>query len=324
MALTTTMTAKKERPPRALIDVRDLTKRYGPTVAVDRLSFRVEPGRVTGFLGPNGAGKSTTMRMMLGLDRPTGGEVLISGQPYAQIREPLRHVGALLDPSAVHPGRRARDQLLVLARSNRIPDARVNEMLDRVGLAAAARRRIGRFSLGMRQRLGLAAALLGDPRVVILDEPLNGLDPEGIQWVRSLLKELAEDGRVVLASSHLMNEMAVTADHLIVIGRGRLLADVSMTEFSARYGRGRVRLRTTRPEQLGRALAAEGFALTPTNSGTWEVPDAQPDQIGAVAARESVPLQELALHSDSLEEAFLRMTAHSTEFAAVGREGALT
>ncbi|WP_018504479.1 ABC transporter ATP-binding protein [Parafrankia discariae] len=306
-----------------LIDVRDLIKCYGPTVAVDRLSFQVEPGRVTGFLGPNGAGKSTTLRLVLGLDRPTGGEVLIGGRPYARIQEPLRHVGALLDPSAVHPGRRARDQLLVLARSNRIPDARVDEMLDRVGLAAAARRRIGGFSLGMRQRLGLAAALLGDPRVVILDEPLNGLDPEGIQWVRNLLKELAADGRVVLASSHLMNEMAVTADHLIVIGRGRLLADVSMTEFRARYGLGRVRLRTTRPEQLGRALAAEGFALTPANGGTWEVPDAQPDRIGAVAAREGVPLQELALHSDSLEETFLRLTSHSTEFTAAGRASVL-
>ncbi|MEX5632401.1 ABC transporter ATP-binding protein [Parafrankia sp. FMc2] len=321
------MTTKEERPPRACVEVRDLTKRHGTNVAVDRLSFQVEPGRVTGFLGPNGAGKSTTMRMVLGLDRPTGGEALVSGRPYAQIREPLRHVGALLDPSAVHPGRRARDQLLALARSNRIPDARVDEMLDRVGLAAATRRRIGGFSLGMRQRLGLAAALLGDPRVIILDEPLNGLDPEGIQWVRSLLRELAEDGRAVLVSSHLMNEMAVTADHLIIIGRGRLLADVSMTEFGARYGRGRVRLRTTRPEQLGRALAAVGFALTPGDGGTWEVPGAQPDEIGVVAAREGVPLQELALHSDSLEEAFLRMTAHSTEFTATanaGREHALT
>ncbi|SNQ48313.1 ABC transporter related [Frankia canadensis] len=286
-----------------------------------RLSFQVEPGRVTAFLGPNGAGKTTTMRMMLGLDRPTDGEVLISGRSYARIQEPLRHVGALLDPAAVHPGRRARDQLLVLARSNRIPDVRVDDMLDRVGLAGAARRRIGGFSLGMRQRLGLAAALLGDPQVLILDEPLNGLDPEGIQWIRNLLRELADDGRVVLSSSHLMNEMAVTADHLVIIGRGRLLADVSMTEFSARYGHGRVRLRTTRPERLGRALAAEGFTLTATKGGLWEVLEAQPDQIGAIAAREGVPLQELQPHSDSLEEAFLRMTAGSAEFtAAAGRE----
>ncbi|CAO5147076.1 ABC-2 type transport system ATP-binding protein [Frankia sp. AiPs1] len=315
------MATEKESLPQARIDVRDVTKRYGSTVAVNQLTFQVEPGRVTGFLGPNGAGKTTTMRMMLGLDRPSDGEVLINGRPYARIEEPLRHVGALLDPAAVHPGRRARDQLLVLARSNRIPDVRVDEMLDRVGLSSVTKRRIGGFSLGMRQRLGLAAALLGDPQVLILDEPLNGLDPEGIQWIRKLLRELAEDGRVVLASSHLMNEMAVTADHLVIIGRGRLLADVSMTEFSARYGRGRVRLRTTRPERLGKALAAEGLTLTAMNGGMWEVPEAQPDHIGAVAAREGVPLQELELYRDSLEEAFLRMTARSAEFtAAAGRE----
>ncbi|CUU54078.1 ABC-2 type transport system ATP-binding protein [Parafrankia irregularis] len=321
------MATKEDRPTRVSIDVRDLSKRYGSTVAVEQLTFRVEPGRVTGFLGPNGAGKSTTMRMMIGLDRPTGGEVLIGGRPYSQIREPLREVGALLDPSAVHPGRRARDQLLVLARSNRIPDRRVDVMLDRVGLAGAARRRLGEFSLGMRQRLGLAAALLGEPRVLILDEPLNGLDPEGIQGVRGLLRELAEGGRVVLVSSHLMNEMAVTADHLVVIGRGRLLADVSMTDFGARYGRGRVRLRTTRPERLGRALIAEGLTPAPAKGGAWEVADAQPDRIGVVAARERVPLQELALRSDSLEEAFLRLTAVSTDFTAEfttdsGRKGA--
>ncbi|EIV91598.1 ABC transporter ATP-binding protein [Frankia sp. QA3] len=312
------MTTKAEPPPRAVrIDVRDLTKRYGRSLAVDRLTFRVEPGRVTGFLGPNGAGKTTTMRMMLGLDRPTSGEVLVDGRPYAQIQEPLRQVGALLDASAVHPGRRARDHLLVLGRSNSIPDARVDEMLDRVGLASVSRRRVGGFSLGMRQRLGLAAALLGDPQVLILDEPLNGLDPGGIRWMRDQLRELAEDGRAVLVSSHLMNEMAVTADHLIIIGRGRLLADVGMTEFSARYGRRRVRLRTTRPERLGRALAADGFTLRPVNSGTWEVLEALPDRIGAVAAREGVPLQELYLSEDSLEETFLRMTLRSTEFAAV-------
>ncbi|KPM53398.1 multidrug ABC transporter ATP-binding protein [Frankia sp. CcI49] len=321
------MTTEEDRPARVGIDVRDLSKRYGATVAVEQLTFRVEPGRVTGFLGPNGAGKSTTMRMMIGLDRPTGGEVLIGGRSYRQIREPLQEVGALLDPSAVHPGRRARDQLLVLARSNRIPDRRVDEMLDRVGLAGAAGRRLGEFSLGMRQRLGLAAALLGDPRVLILDEPLNGLDPEGIQGVRGLLRELAEGGRVVLVSSHLMNEIAVTADHLVVIGRGRLLADVSMTEFGARYSRGRVRLRTTRPDRLGRALSAEGLTLAPAKGGAWEVADARPDHVGAVAAREGVPLQELAPHSDSLEEAFLRLTTHSGDFKAAftadaGRKGA--
>ncbi|MCK9896361.1 ABC transporter ATP-binding protein [Frankia sp. AgB32] len=313
------MTTRAESPPTSLIDVRNLTKRYGSTVAVDQLTFRVEPGRVTGFLGPNGAGKSTTMRVMIGLDQPTGGEVVIGGRRYAQIEQPLRYVGALLDPSAVHPGRRARDQLLVLARSNRIPDARVDELLEQVGLASAARRRISGFSLGMRQRLGLAAALLGDPRVLILDEPLNGLDPEGIQWIRSLLKELAADGRVVLVSSHLMNEMAVTADHLIIIGKGRLLADIGMVEFGVQYGRARVRIRTSRPERLEKALAAEGLTLTPVGGGTWEVPDAPADQVGAVAAREGVPLQELSLREDSLEETFLRMTAQSVEFAATGQ-----
>ncbi|MCM3886670.1 ABC transporter ATP-binding protein [Frankia sp. R82] len=303
------------------IDVRNVTKRFGSTVAVDQLTFQVEPGRVTGFLGPNGAGKTTTMRMMLGLDRPTSGEVLVGGRPYVQLDEPLRLVGALLDPSAVHPGRRARDQLLILARSNRIPEARVDAALDLVGLGTVAGRRIGGFSLGMRQRLGLATALLGDPRVLILDEPLNGLDAEGIQWIRGLLRNLAGEGRVVLVASHLMNEMAVTADHLVVVGRGRLLADVSMTEFSARYGRGRVFLRTTGPQRLGRALAADGFALTPADDGAWEVPAARPDQVGAVAAREGIPLQELALRQDSLEEAFLRMTARSTEFAAAPGQG---
>jgi len=214
-----------------MIEVRELTKRYGRTVAVDRLSFEVRPGHVTGFLGPNGAGKTTTMRMMLGLDRPTAGQVLIDGKSYRHLPEPLRRVGAVLEARAVHGGRSAYDHLLWLARSNRIPRARVSEVLKQVGLEGVARRRAGGFSLGMAQRLGIAAMLLGDPPVLLLDEPINGLDPEGIRWIRNLLRGLAAEGRSVLVSSHLMSEMALTADHLIVIGRGRLLADTTVQAF---------------------------------------------------------------------------------------------
>jgi ABC-2 type transport system ATP-binding protein len=211
-----------------MIEVRKLTKRYGGVVAVDDLSFQVEPGRVTGFLGPNGAGKSTTIRLILGLDRPTVGEALIDGTPYRRLETPLRRVGALLEARSVHGGRRAYHHLLWLAQSNRIPAARVREVLDQVGLADAARRRVRGFSLGMTQRLGIAAALLGDPPVLLFDEPVNGLDPEGIVWIRNLMRELAKQGRTVLVSSHLMAETAVTADHVIVIGKGRLLADTSI------------------------------------------------------------------------------------------------
>ncbi|GAA3034201.1 hypothetical protein GCM10020000_09350 [Streptomyces olivoverticillatus] len=213
------------------IDIRELTKRYGPVHALDRLTVTVQPGRVTGFLGPNGAGKSTTMRIVLGLDRPTSGTALVGGQPYTSFAEPLRHVGAVLDAAAAHPARTAHDHLLTLALANRIPARRVEEVLEEAGLAPAARRRVRTFSLGMRQRLGLAAALLGDPPVLMLDEPTNGLDPEGIVHLRRLTRRLAEEGRTVLISSHLMNEMAQTADHLVVLGRGRLLADAPLKEF---------------------------------------------------------------------------------------------
>lgn len=219
-----------------MIDVSHLTKRFGRTVAVDGLTFGLRPGVVTGFLGPNGAGKSTTMRMMLGLDRPTSGTARIDGKPYAQLRDPLRTVGALLEAKAVHPGRSALNHLRFLARSNRIPDSRIHEVIGLTGLESVARRRAGRFSLGMGQRLGIAAALLGDPAVLILDEPVNGLDPEGVVWIRNLLRGLAAEGRTVLVSSHLMSEAALTVDHLIVIGRGRLLADTSMADFVARSG----------------------------------------------------------------------------------------
>jgi ABC-2 type transport system ATP-binding protein len=221
---------------RYMIEVRELTKGYGDTVAVDRLSFRVEPGRVTGFLGPNGAGKSTTMRLLLGLIRPDAGVALVGGRHYAQLRQPLRHVGALLDATAMHPGRTAYHHLLGLARSNGIPAGRVDEVLDAVGLQNVARRRAAGFSLGMAQRLGIAVALLGDPPVLLLDEPVNGLDPEGVVWIRDLMKRLASEGRTVLVSSHLMSEMALTADHLIVVGGGRLLADTPIQAFIAEHG----------------------------------------------------------------------------------------
>jgi ABC-2 type transport system ATP-binding protein len=221
----------RPREPLAVIAARELTKHYGRTTAVDDLTFTVEPGRVTGFLGPNGAGKSTTLRMLLGLDRPSRGEALIGGRPYRELREPLRHVGALLDANAAQGGRTARKHLTWLAQANRIPSRRVGEVLGAVGLDAVADQRTRGFSLGMGQRLGIAAALLGDPEVLLLDEPVNGLDPEGVRWIRTLLRELAAEGRTVFVSSHLMSEMAVTADHLVVIGRGRLLADTAVGEF---------------------------------------------------------------------------------------------
>ncbi|MEY9931785.1 ABC-2 type transport system ATP-binding protein [Catenulispora sp. GP43] len=219
-----------------MIEVRDLTRRYGGTTAVDRLTFTVEPGRVTGFLGPNGAGKSTTMRMIIGLDTPDGGHAHVAGMAYRALKRPLRHVGALLDADAVHPGRSARTHLLALAATNAVPDRRADEVLGLVGLEGVARKRVGTFSLGMKQRLGIAAALLGDPPVLLFDEPVNGLDPEGIVWIRNLMKGFAAEGRTILVSSHLMSEMALTADHLLVIGRGRLLADTTMAAFTAAYG----------------------------------------------------------------------------------------
>ncbi len=237
-----------------MIEARGLTKRYGDDLAVDELSFTVRPGVVTGFLGPNGAGKSTTMRMILGLDTPTGGSVTVNGKPYRQHPAPLREVGALLDARAVHPGRSAYHHLLALAQTHGIGRRRVNEVIDAVGLREVARRRAGGFSLGMAQRLGIATALLGDPRTIILDEPVNGLDPEGIRWIRALLRGLAEEGRTVFVSSHLMSEMALTAQHLVVIGRGRLIADTGVDEFIAGAARSVVRVRTTSPAELTTVL----------------------------------------------------------------------
>ncbi|MGP3923406.1 ATP-binding cassette domain-containing protein [Streptomyces sp. 8N616] len=297
------------------IDVHELTKEYGPTRAVDGLTFGARPCRVTGFLGPNGAGKSTTLRLVLGLDRPTSGTATVGGRPYGELAQPLRHVGALLDATAVHPARTARDHLLALAHSNRIPAARVGEVLEDAGLAAVARRRVRTFSLGMRQRLGIAAALLGDPPVLMLDEPSNGLDPEGIIWLRQLLRRLAGEGRTVLISSHLMNETAMTADHLVVLGRGRLLADTPMDAFLAARARPRVRLRTTEPERLRAALARKGFDAVQKADARLTVDGARAEEIGAIAAHEGLTILELTDEQATLEDAYLSLTAGVTEFA---------
>jgi ABC-2 type transport system ATP-binding protein len=291
-----------------VIEVRNLTKRYGGTTAVEDLSFTVRPGRVTGFLGPNGAGKSTTMRMILGLDHPTGGRVLVDGEPFTRLPEPLRRVGALLETTTAHGGRRARDHLRWLARSNRISGHRPAEVLRMTGLEDVARRRVKGFSLGMRRRLGLAAALLGDPPVILLDEPLNGLDPEGILWLRNLMKELAAEGRTVFVSSHLMSEMALTADHLVVIGRGRLLADMTVAAFVAAYSGAHVRVRTPEPERMRDVLAAEGIAVRPGPDGALEADGAEPARIGELAAAHGLVVHEVRAWESSLEEAFMRLT----------------
>ncbi|MEV8324890.1 ABC transporter ATP-binding protein [Kitasatospora sp. NPDC056731] len=299
-----------------MIELHDLTKRYGRTLAVDRLSFQVPQGVVTGFLGPNGAGKSTTMRMILDLDRPTSGRVTIDGKRYGQLSEPLKYIGALLEAKAVHPGRTARDHLLWLAQSNRIPTRRVDEVLNLVGLTPVARKRARGFSLGMGQRLGIASALLGDPEIVMFDEPVNGLDPEGILWIRNLMKRLATEGRTVFVSSHLMSEMAVTADHLVVIGKGRLLADLPMPEFIRRNSRSAVRLRTPHPERLLDALSGAGLRPEPGPGGSYEVVDGDLARLGDLAAAHGVVLHELSPQQASLEEAFMQMTADSVEYHA--------
>jgi ABC-2 type transport system ATP-binding protein len=298
------------------IDVMNLTKDYGPTRAVDGLTFRVEPGRVTGFLGPNGAGKSTTMRLALGLDRPTSGSAHIGGRPYTSYAEPLHTVGALLDPQAAHGSRTARNHLRALAVSNRIPARRVDEVLEQTGIAAVAERRIKTYSLGMRQRLGIAAALLGDPEVVLLDEPSNGLDPEGIIWIRELLRDLARRGRTVLVSSHLMNETATFADHLVILGRGRLLADTGMADFIAAHSAARVHVRSTDPARLRAALVRAGHTVTLDDDGRLVVAGATAAEVGALAATEGTPVLQLADETASLEEAYFSLTAQEAEFTA--------
>ncbi|WP_371648645.1 ABC transporter ATP-binding protein [Streptomyces mirabilis] len=299
------------------IDVHDLTKEYGSLRAVDDLTFRVLPGRVTGFLGPNGAGKSTTMRLVLGLDRPTSGTATVGGRPYASFDEPLRQVGALLDAGAAHGSRTARDHLRALAASNRISERRVDNVLEESGLASVARRRVKTYSLGMRQRLGIAAALLGDPPVVLLDEPSNGLDPEGIIWIREVLRRLAREGRTVLVSSHLMNETASFADHLVVLGRGRLLADTPLREFIHARVRPRVRVRTTDRAALGALLARHGHEAVEGADGGWTVPHARVEDIGLLASGAGLPILELAAEEGTLEEAYLDLTAAEAEFTAV-------
>ncbi|MFF7262722.1 ATP-binding cassette domain-containing protein [Streptomyces sp. NPDC008159] len=299
-----------------MIELEGLTKRYGEKVAVNNLSFAVRPGMVTGFLGPNGAGKSTTMRMILGLDRPTAGDVRIDGTHYDRLKDPLTYIGALLDAKAVHGGRSAFNHLLCLAQSNGIPRARVHEVLDTVGLTPVARKKAKGFSLGMGQRLGIAGALLGDPRILMFDEPVNGLDPEGIHWIRTLMKSLAAQGRTVFVSSHLMSEMALTAEHLVVIGQGRLLADTSMADFIQRNSRAYVRVRTPQPEQLSDVLAAAGITVVRTGDGAFEVDGGKAEHIGELAARHQVVLHELSPQQASLEEAFMRLTAESVEYHA--------
>ena len=311
-----------------MIEARDLTKSFGGKVAVDHLSFTVAPGRVTGFLGPNGAGKSTTMRLILSLDRPDSGSATINGRPYSDLPSPLRTVGALLEAKSVHGGRSARNHLLFLAQTQGLRASRVDEMLALVGLSDVARKRAGGFSLGMSQRLGVAAALLGDPEVLLLDEPVNGLDPEGVLWIRNLMKHLASQGKTVLVSSHLMNEMAVTADHLIVIGRGRLIADAATGELVARAAGQSVRVRTPDPGKLTDLIVAEGGQVTPAGPGdgspeaaatsataaTLTVTGLPAPRIGELAASASVVLHELTPLMGTLEDAFLELTSDSVEF----------
>jgi ABC-2 type transport system ATP-binding protein len=299
-----------------VIEATHLTKRYGDTLAVDDLTFTVEPGRVTGFLGPNGAGKSTTLRMILGLNAPSSGSVTVDGVPFAGRPRGLRHVGALLDAQEVHGGRSAWAHLAALARSNRIPLARVDEVLHEVGLTKAARRRIGGFSLGMKQRLGIAGAFLGDPPVLLFDEPLNGLDPEGVRWVRGLFRRLAAEGRTVFVSSHMMAEMQHTADHLIVIGQGRLIADQSLKDFAARDTSLSVTVRTPDLAALAHLLAAEGASVRQDGDETGRVTGLTAAGIGDLAHLHRIALHELTPRTSSLESAFMSLTADSIDYLA--------
>ena len=304
-----------------LIQARELTKRYGDKVAVDHLSFDIEPGVVTGFLGPNGAGKSTTMRLITGLDRPDDGTATIGGLAYAQLVKPLTVVGAVLEARSLHPGRSARSHLLFLAQTQGIPARRVEEVLDLVGLLEVARKRAGGFSLGMTQRLGLAAAMLGNPPVLLLDEPSNGLDPEGIRWIRNFMRQLAGEGRTVFVSSHLMSEMAVTADRLVVIGRGRLIADCSTQEFIERSSERSVLVRTPDDERLRELISAEGGTVrdgSGADDGAMVVTGLPASRIGELAASASLVLHELTPQLPSLEEAFMELTAGSVEYGKAG------
>ena len=312
-------------PPdtRPMISVENVTKRYGDKVAVDDLSFQVKPGIVTGFLGPNGAGKSTTMRLILGLDAPSAGSVSIDGRSYLDLQAPLHEVGAMLEARAVHTGRSAYNHLLALAQTHGIGRDRVNEVIELVGIQSVARKRVGGFSLGMGQRLGVAAALLGDPRVLILDEPANGLDPEGILWIRTLLKRLAMEGRTIFLSSHLMAEMAQTAEHLVVIGRGRLIADTSVDEFVQRASTGAaVRVVSPQATALRDALASRDARVDSVERGVLEVHGLTGQEIGEIALAEKIVLAELTPLQLSLEQAFMRLTGETVEFHTGSAEGA--
>ncbi len=298
-----------------MIEARHLTKQYGDKTAVDDLTFTVRPGQVTGFLGPNGAGKSTTMRMVVGLDAPTSGSVTVNGRRFAEHDMPLHQVGALLEAKSVHTGRSARNHLLALAATTGIGSARVDQVIDLVGLTAVASKRVGAFSLGMGQRLGIAAALLGDPETLILDEPVNGLDPDGVRWIRGLLRGLADEGRTVFLSSHLMSEMALTADHVIVVGRGRLLRDQPMAEFIADASTDVVRVRTPESVRLrDLLLAGDGATTRTTGDDSFETEGVAAEQIGRVAAAAGITLFELAPQEASLEQAYMELTEQSVDF----------
>src|ERR1039457_6226915 len=299
-----------------MIEAQSLTKRYGEKVAVDHLSFSVEPGKITGFLGPNGAGKTTTMRMILGLDRPTKGTVTVNGRAFGQLAWPRREVGALLDAKAAHGGRSARSHLLCLAQTNNLPARRVDEVLELVGLKEGARKRSKGYSLRMGQRLGIAAALLGDPAILMFDEPVNGLDTEGILWIRNLMKALAAEGRTVFVSSHLMSEMENTADHLLVIGRGKLISDCTVAEFIAANSRQSVQVRTPQPAQLAKAVITAGGTVHEDGDGLMVVQGLEASQVSDIAFENSVRLHQLAPAQASLEQAFMELTASSVQFHA--------
>jgi ABC-2 type transport system ATP-binding protein len=299
------------------IEVHGLRKRFGPVLALDGMSFTVRPGQVTGFVGPNGAGKSTTMRVILGLDAPDAGTALIGGRPYRSLRRPLSHVGALLDASALQPSRSARNHLLWLAHSQGLTAARVDEVVAQAGLQAVIRRKAGGYSLGMRQRLGLAAALLGDPPVLMLDEPFNGMDPEGIAWMRGFLRSLAAQGRAVLVSSHLMGELQGSADHLVVIGRGRVIADASVAELIAAVSGDRVSVRTTAPGRAMAVLRSAGAEVTDTGSGALTISGLDAERAVVLLSSNGVPFSEVSAHRASLEEAYLELTRDAVEYRAV-------
>jgi ABC-2 type transport system ATP-binding protein len=297
-----------------VIEINNLSKRYGPKLAVDDLSFTVRPGIVTGFLGPNGAGKSTTMRMIVGLDRPTAGSAIVNGKRYADHRDPLRQVGALLEAKAVHTGRSAFNHLLALAATHSIPTSRVHEVIEMTGLEKVAGKRVGGFSLGMGQRLGIAAALLADPQTLILDEPVNGLDPDGVLWVRQLTRHLAAQGRTIFLSSHLMSEMALTADHVVILGRGRVLADAPIAELTGRVNSGRVIVRTPSPTELAHAIAGPDVSVTEQADGTLSVVGLNAQQVGEAAFLAGLALYELTPVKASLEQAYLELTQDEVEY----------